>query len=64
VFAGAVVLDVVAADQLLTDRDLDAVTDHSYLNLTSPIGVTDSIVRPSTSPGRRVREVERRDQGR
>ena len=31
VFAGAVVADLVAADQLFTDRDLDVVTDGSYV---------------------------------
>ena len=34
-FAGAVVLDLVAPDQLLADGDLELVTNDSDLHLTS-----------------------------
>ncbi len=46
VLAGAVVLDLVAADELFTDGDLDVITHDTNLDLATPIGVTGPIVRP------------------
>src|SRR4051794_24422700 len=45
VFAGAVVLGLVAADELRADRDLDGVADDSDLDLTTSIGGADAVVR-------------------
>ena len=35
-FAGAVVFDLVASDELLADGDLELVTDDGDLDLTTP----------------------------
>ena len=51
VFAGAVVLDPVAADQLLADGDLDGVTDDGDLDLAAPIARS----RPGSSRRRSTR---------
>lgn len=45
VFAGAVVAGFVAADELLTDRDLDRVTNDSDLDLPASIGAADPVAR-------------------
>ena len=46
-FAGAVVADLVAADELLADRDLDGVTDDGDLDLAA------AELRPDPVAGRR-----------
>ena len=45
VFAGAVVLGLVATDQLLADGDFDGVTNDGDLDLATAVGGADSIVR-------------------
>ena len=45
VFAGAVVLDLEAADQLLPDGDLDGVGNDGDLDLAAPRGGPDPAVR-------------------
>src|SRR5262249_25793150 len=43
VFAGAVVLHFVRADELFTDGDLDVEADDSDLNLASSVGGPDAV---------------------
>ncbi len=46
VFASAVMLDGMTADELFADRDLDRVADDGNLDLAASIGVADAVVRP------------------
>ena len=46
VLTGAVMLDLVSADELVADRDLDRVTDHGHLHLATLVRPPDAIVRP------------------
>ena len=54
VFAGAVVADLVAADQLFTDRDLDVVTDDGNPAATASETIALRITKPTLS-SRRVK---------
>ena len=45
-FAGAVVTDRVASDELFADGQLDVITHHGDLDLAAPIGVAGAVVRP------------------
>ena len=64
VFAGAVMADLVAVDELFTDGDLEVVTDHGELDLAAPVLVADPIVRPREAHvARRVDLARDRDRG-